>query len=122
MFKEQKRYIELVDPLLEGDYPERGLNQAVAVAAMCLQEEASVRPLMTDVVVALSFLTASSVDHNGTSILQSQFQTLEVSNQSDDSKREEESAIERERAVAQAIEWGSNSRRNQRSQNESGLL
>nr|CAD1828792.1 unnamed protein product [Ananas comosus var. bracteatus] len=122
MFKEQKRYIELVDPLLEGDYPERGLNQAVAVAAMCLQEEASIRPLMTDVVVALSFLTASSVDHNGISILQSQFQTLEVSNQSDDSKREEESAIERERAVAQAIEWGSNSRRNQRSQNESGLL
>lgn len=122
MFKEQKMYVELVDPLLEGDYPERGLNQAVAVAAMCLQEEASVRPLMNDVVAALSFLMASSVDHNGTSILQSQFQTLEVSNQSDDSKREEESAIERERAVAQAIEWGSNSRRNKRSQNESSLL
>ncbi|OAY84816.1 probable serine/threonine-protein kinase PBL25 [Ananas comosus] len=57
MFKDQKRFPELVDPLLEEDYPPKALNQAVAVAAMCLQEEASVRPLMADVVMTLSFLT-----------------------------------------------------------------
>ncbi|WOL04366.1 hypothetical protein Cni_G13087 [Canna indica] len=57
MFKDQKRYHELVDPLIEGDFPAKDLNQIVAVAAMCLQEEASVRPLMADVVVTLSFLT-----------------------------------------------------------------
>lgn len=34
----------------------KALNQAVGVAAMCLQEEASVRPLIADVVMALSFL------------------------------------------------------------------
>lgn len=33
-----------------------GLNQAVGICAMCLQEEASVRPLIGDVVAALSFL------------------------------------------------------------------
>ncbi|URE41047.1 serine threonine-protein kinase, partial [Musa troglodytarum] len=60
MFRDQKRYPELVDPLLQGVYPAKGLSQAVAVAAMCLQEEASVRPLMADVVKALSFLTTAA--------------------------------------------------------------
>lgn len=32
------------------------LNQVVAVAAMCLQEEPTVRPFMSDVVTLLSFL------------------------------------------------------------------
>ncbi|XP_078180279.1 putative serine/threonine-protein kinase PBL25 [Carex rostrata] len=58
MFRDQKRYPDLIDPLIEDDYPSKALNQAVAVAAMCLQEEATVRPLMADVVMALSFLTA----------------------------------------------------------------
>lgn len=58
MFKESKRYPELADPLLRGEFPIRSLNQAVAVAAMCLQEDAGVRPLMSDVVSALSFLGA----------------------------------------------------------------
>lgn len=57
MFKDQKRFPELVDPLLKCAHPVIGLNQAVGVAAMCLQEEASVRPFMADVVIALSFLT-----------------------------------------------------------------
>ncbi|URE04044.1 serine threonine-protein kinase [Musa troglodytarum] len=60
MFRDQKRFPELVDPLLQGEYPSKGLSQAVAVAAMCLQEEASVRPLMADVVMTLSFLTTES--------------------------------------------------------------
>ncbi|WOL16595.1 serine/threonine-protein kinase [Canna indica] len=59
MLRDQKRYAELVDPLLQGDYPPKGLSQAVTLAAMCLQEEASVRPVMADVVMALSFLTGS---------------------------------------------------------------
>ncbi|XP_074558831.1 putative serine/threonine-protein kinase PBL26 [Curcuma longa] len=57
LLKDQQRFPELVDPLLQGDYPAKGLCQAAAVAAMCVQEEPSVRPLMTDVVAALSFLT-----------------------------------------------------------------
>lgn len=46
----------MADPLLEGKYPVKGLYQALAVAAMCLQEEASTRPLISDVVTALEFL------------------------------------------------------------------
>ncbi|XP_074586656.1 putative serine/threonine-protein kinase PBL25 [Curcuma longa] len=55
-FKDQKRFKELVDPLLKEDYPANGLSQAVAVAALCLQEEAPSRPFMADVVTALSVL------------------------------------------------------------------
>ncbi|KAE8659307.1 Serine/threonine-protein kinase PBS1 [Hibiscus syriacus] len=58
MFK-QRRFPQLADPLLKGDYPCKGLQQAIAVAAMCLQEEANVRPQMSDVVTALSFLGTS---------------------------------------------------------------
>lgn len=50
----------MADPLLKGEFPERSLNQAVGVAAMCLQEEPSVRPLIGDVVAALSFLAVAS--------------------------------------------------------------
>ncbi|KAK8955438.1 Serine/threonine-protein kinase [Platanthera guangdongensis] len=57
MFKDQRRFPELVDPLLKAIYPAIGLNQAIGVAAMCLQEDAAVRPFMADVVTALSFLT-----------------------------------------------------------------
>ncbi|KAG6515970.1 hypothetical protein ZIOFF_026416 [Zingiber officinale] len=55
-FKDQKRFKELVDPLLNEDYPANGLSQAVAVAALCLQEEALSRPFMADVVTALHVL------------------------------------------------------------------
>ncbi|XVF32219.1 hypothetical protein REPUB_Repub17cG0062600 [Reevesia pubescens] len=55
-FKKPSRFPQLADPLLKEDFPVRGLHQAVAVAAMCLQEEAVVRPLISDVVTALSFL------------------------------------------------------------------
>ncbi|KAL6619095.1 hypothetical protein ACP70R_034234 [Stipagrostis hirtigluma subsp. patula] len=62
MFKDQKRYHELVDPLIKKEYPAKALNQVVAMAAMCLQEEDSVRPLMADVVMTLGFLTALPPD------------------------------------------------------------
>ena len=47
----------MADPLLEENYPVKGLYQALAVAAMCLQEEADTRPLIGDVVTALEFLS-----------------------------------------------------------------
>ncbi|XP_010468471.1 PREDICTED: serine/threonine-protein kinase At3g07070-like [Camelina sativa] len=60
IFRDPTRFSHLADPLLRGDYPEKSFNQAVAVAAMCLNEEPTVRPLMSDIVTALSFLGASS--------------------------------------------------------------
>lgn len=47
----------MADPLLEGNYPLKALYQALAVAAMCLQEEATTRPLISDVVTALEYLS-----------------------------------------------------------------
>lgn len=57
IFREPKRFPEMADPLLKKRFPERDLNQAVGIAAMCLQDEAAARPLMSDVVTALSFLS-----------------------------------------------------------------
>ncbi|KAL7087891.1 hypothetical protein ACP275_13G095900 [Erythranthe tilingii] len=56
LFKDKKKFHLMADPLLNGNYPEKGLNQALAIAAMCLQEDATTRPLITDVVSALEFL------------------------------------------------------------------
>ncbi|XP_022878670.1 probable serine/threonine-protein kinase PBL23 [Olea europaea var. sylvestris] len=57
LFKDKKKFHLMADPLLEGNYPEKALCQALAVAAMCLQEEASTRPLISDVVTALEYLS-----------------------------------------------------------------
>lgn len=56
LFKDRRKFTLMADPLLEGKYPMKGLFQALAVAAMCLQEEASTRPLIGDVVTALEYL------------------------------------------------------------------
>uniref|UniRef100_A0A5B6YXV5 non-specific serine/threonine protein kinase n=1 Tax=Davidia involucrata TaxID=16924 RepID=A0A5B6YXV5_DAVIN len=57
IFRDPKRFAEMADPLLKREFSVTSLNQAIGVAAMCLQEEPSVRPLISDVVAALSFLT-----------------------------------------------------------------
>ncbi|CAA0833660.1 Protein kinase superfamily protein [Striga hermonthica] len=59
LFKDKKKFHLMADPLLEGNYPEKGLYQALAIAAMCLQEEATTRPFISDVVTALEFLSAA---------------------------------------------------------------
>ncbi|OMO64870.1 hypothetical protein COLO4_31745 [Corchorus olitorius] len=56
LFKDRQKFTFMADPVLEGQYPVKGLYQALAVAAMCLQEEADTRPLIGDVVTALEFL------------------------------------------------------------------
>ena len=48
----------MADPKLEGNYSVKALYQALAVAAMCLQEEAGTRPLISDVVTAIEYLAA----------------------------------------------------------------
>ncbi|GJW74346.1 probable serine/threonine-protein kinase PBL25, partial [Tanacetum coccineum] len=58
-FKDPKRFPEMADPHLNGAFPDKSLNQAVGVAAMCVQEDPSVRPMISDVVAALSFLTVA---------------------------------------------------------------
>ena len=64
LLKDRKKFTQMADPLLEDKYPIKGLYQALAVAAMCLQEEADTRPLISDVVTALEFL-ANKKDEDG---------------------------------------------------------
>ncbi|XP_057964440.1 probable serine/threonine-protein kinase PBL26 [Malania oleifera] len=109
IFKQTNRFPELADPNLEGDFPMRGLNQAVAVAAMCLQEEPLARPLMTDVVTALSFLSGPNAGSSSPSA-PSPDQTNNKATAAYDEYQDEDSITERQRAVAEAIEWGSTSK------------
>lgn len=102
----------------------RSLHQAVAVAAMCLNEEPSVRPLISDVVTALSFLGMSpgSQDHQGMAPIdmpsptQDQEETSATTSLLDD-----DSVSERQRAVAEAMEWGSNTRNKAQHDSSSSL-
>lgn len=60
MFKDRRKFAQMADPMLHGRYPMRGLYQALAVAAMCLQEDAATRPLIGDVVKALGYLASQT--------------------------------------------------------------
>ncbi|KAL6571570.1 Serine/threonine-protein kinase pbl27 [Orobanche hederae] len=64
LFKDRRKFPKMADPLLHGHYPMRGLYQALAVAAMCLQEQAATRPLIGGVVTALSYLASQTYDPN----------------------------------------------------------
>lgn len=57
----------MVDPLLNGQFSVRSLHHAVAITAMCIQEQASFRPIISDIVVALDYLVsqAESSDSQG---------------------------------------------------------
>ncbi|PRQ31696.1 probable serine/threonine-protein kinase PBL23 [Rosa rugosa] len=65
LFKDRRKFVLMADPLLQGKYPIKGLYQALAVAAMCLQEEAATRPLISDVVTALEFLSVDNLGEGG---------------------------------------------------------
>ncbi|KAJ4965683.1 hypothetical protein NE237_017532 [Protea cynaroides] len=57
-FKDRMKFVQLVDPLLQGCFPLRCLHHAIAITVMCLQEQPNFRPLMGDVVVALEYLAS----------------------------------------------------------------
>ncbi|KAL3650066.1 hypothetical protein CASFOL_006469 [Castilleja foliolosa] len=56
IFRDPSKFPDMADPLLRKQFPVTSLNQAVGVAAMCLQEEPTARPLISDISAALSFL------------------------------------------------------------------
>ncbi|WCJ38809.1 Protein kinase superfamily protein [Euphorbia peplus] len=64
LFNDRRKFSKLADPQLQGRYPMRGLYQALAVASMCIQEQAAARPLIGDVVTALSYLANQSYETN----------------------------------------------------------
>ncbi|CAL0299572.1 unnamed protein product [Lupinus luteus] len=62
LLKERRNFSQMVDPMLQGQYPAKGLYQALAVAAMCVQEQANLRPLIADVTKAFTYLAAQRYD------------------------------------------------------------
>ncbi|EPS67560.1 protein kinase, partial [Genlisea aurea] len=60
--KDRRKFLQIVDPLLEGRFSTRSLHHAIAITAMCLQEQASFRPLITDIVLALEYLSSQAED------------------------------------------------------------
>ncbi|CAL5349522.1 unnamed protein product [Camellia sinensis] len=58
--KDRKKFIQLVDPRLQGSFPVRSLHHTVAVTAMCLQEQANFRPAIGDITVALEYLASQT--------------------------------------------------------------
>lgn len=112
IFKDPNRFSELADPLLGGDFPMKSFNQAIAVSAMCLNDDASVRPLISDVVTALSFLGVGPDSGLSSPISVPSPPPVDHSDKAKTQNEDAADASERERAVAEAIEWGSNSRSN----------
>ncbi|KAL5067926.1 hypothetical protein RYX36_018813 [Vicia faba] len=64
LFKDRRKFTQMADPMLQGQYPSRGIYQALAVAAMCVQEQANMRPVIADVVTALSYLASQKFEPN----------------------------------------------------------
>ncbi|KAL0459308.1 UNVERIFIED_CONTAM: putative serine/threonine-protein kinase PBL26 [Sesamum latifolium] len=106
IFKDPHRFCELADPLLRGDFPKKSFNQAIAVAAMCIQEDASSRPFISDVVTALSCLPMQP-ETGYVPPISIPSPPLAGSHARHHS---EITAREQEKAVAEAIAWGSKSR------------
>ncbi|XP_047311638.1 serine/threonine-protein kinase PBS1-like [Impatiens glandulifera] len=124
LFNDRRNIAKLSDPRLEGRFPTRGLYQALAVASMCIQEQAAARPLIGDVVTALSYLSnqvydpinrlkeerggrISKNDDNEVSTGR-KWDSTEGGSERDDSPRDTEKTLNRERAVAEAKMWGEN--------------
>ncbi|KAE8099505.1 hypothetical protein FH972_017483 [Carpinus fangiana] len=64
LFTDRSKISQMADPLLQGQYPSRGLYQALAIAAMCVQEQPHLRPVVADVVTGLTYLAAQKYDAN----------------------------------------------------------
>ncbi|KAF3442071.1 hypothetical protein FNV43_RR15987 [Rhamnella rubrinervis] len=62
LFKDRSKFSQMADPMLRGQYPVRSLYQALAVAAMCLQEQSNLRPNIANVVTALTYLASREDD------------------------------------------------------------
>ncbi|KAL5972710.1 hypothetical protein ACLOJK_039515 [Asimina triloba] len=68
LLKDRHNFTQMADPLLRGRFPAKALYQALAIAGMCLREEADTRPLISDVVMALEYLSSKDSDAEGSAM------------------------------------------------------
>ncbi|KAH9603143.1 hypothetical protein KSS87_002723 [Heliosperma pusillum] len=62
LLKDRRKFYQMVDPTLQTGYPERGLYQALTIASTCLHDQPNIRPIMADVVTALTYLANQKYD------------------------------------------------------------
>lgn len=62
LLREKKKVLDIVDPRLGGDYPEKGAHKAAMLAYHCLNRNPKARPLMRDIVDSLDPLQLPSHD------------------------------------------------------------
>ncbi|KAH7543398.1 hypothetical protein FEM48_Zijuj02G0179800 [Ziziphus jujuba var. spinosa] len=112
-FRDPKKFPEMADPNLKNQFPEKDLNQAVAIAAMCLQEESAVRPLIGDVVVTLSFLSTTPPANPPPAAASASLKQGGNDNSDHDSgaRYDEESEEEAGETITESKDWRSNSSR-----------
>ncbi|WOL14851.1 serine/threonine-protein kinase PBS1 [Canna indica] len=89
LFRDRKKFPQMADPNLYGRYPIRGLYQALAIAAMCVQEQPSMRPVIGDIVTALTYLASQS--HNRSSLPSQSSPLLSISLDASPETRDTES-------------------------------
>lgn len=88
LFRDWKKFSQMVDPLLQGQYPVRGLYQSLAIAAMCVQEQPNMRPVISDVVTALNYLASQKYDPQSQPNHSSQKRPSSLKMERNDDKRE----------------------------------
>ncbi|KAL3829152.1 hypothetical protein ACJIZ3_017954 [Penstemon smallii] len=95
LFKDRKKFHKMVDPALQGEFPIRGLYQALAIAAMCVQELPTLRPQTSDIVTALNYLASQTYDPQTTTQSRSSPSSRRTSRKDGDKKREEDESTSR---------------------------
>ncbi|KAM3341036.1 putative serine/threonine-protein kinase PBL7 [Capsicum galapagoense] len=61
LIKDEK-FSEMADPMLQGHYPAKGLEQALIIAQMCVHEQPTNRPAIAEVVAFLNHIASGKYD------------------------------------------------------------
>ncbi|XP_061359768.1 probable serine/threonine-protein kinase PBL7 [Gastrolobium bilobum] len=118
MFRDKRQFPRLVDPQLQDRYPASGLRMAVELASICLREEQRHRPDAGDLVHALNYLSSKEY----TPKVPNTVNTEDVGKSSDSPKGKSLILAEdsqREKAVAEAKQWGETCREKRRQSGQS---
>ncbi|XVF59983.1 hypothetical protein PTKIN_Ptkin08bG0006100 [Pterospermum kingtungense] len=117
MLKDGMNVVHLADPLLRGQFSRSTLKKALEVAITCIQENANSRPSISDVVLALDYLT--SHPYNQDEAKRVNAKRHENNDSPKETTRMLDRDFDRERAVAEAKLWGESWRekRRQRAEN-----
>ncbi|KAL6561751.1 putative serine/threonine-protein kinase pbl7 [Orobanche minor] len=63
LFKDKRKFSQITDPTLQGQYPIRGLYQALPIASMYVQDQPTMRHMIADVVAVLTYLSSQKYEH-----------------------------------------------------------